>query len=458
MLMYYFQGQISATTFEAFCTEKGFEPKKTVFLFPGNPTHHTPETTLFSKKVGSGLASVAAAIGEKGYPTLSLPTTGVENFTDTTIQEMVNNAIADIYRALEAGFTMVLPVRKPLIIQQPYGDNIKFFNSALSGPNELNTVNYDEQNKRFTSIDLPVEPSFWGLANKSPNPPLAAFYLDALNQISSNYSEGRHMRKNKIDKRRKELPDIFWFDPSTGRAGLALAMSPDAGKKDKLASTEPSTAASSSTFVTTRKPNNRKISEELRDGLKKNSSASGSGERDVDENALDTTSASNSSDLRLPTSVDSKTQDGVSGAVDFKNQSEDNNRAPRPVEPQSGVSRETPKQKLVPAVLLPSFEKKFNKAWGKPASDLEGGRVLCKDYTDLLFFDPRRITRHNINALKDIIANIDNGKYENLQEVHKELSELNLSNPKGHVANLIAFLGNKIDKEEEVAADTYSAP
>src|SRR5438105_2543886 len=97
-------GSITLDSFEA-AIPQTVPPYHTVFIFPGNNTHHTKSTTLYSIKEGGGLAAVAGEIGTAGHPVLSLPTTGMDNFRHANfphIQTTVEGAMADLYKALGA--------------------------------------------------------------------------------------------------------------------------------------------------------------------------------------------------------------------------------------------------------------------------------------------------------------------------------------------------------------------
>jgi hypothetical protein len=137
------------------------EEKKCVFIFPGNDTHHTKSTTLFSVKVGGGLAKIATDIGNADYPTLSLPTTSMEMWeSDKTQQVIVQGAIQDLYRAVGAGYHLILPVRE-------HTKESNYFDNPLnSAPGETQ-----------------YEPNFWGGLQPGANKPLANHYIECLNNL-----------------------------------------------------------------------------------------------------------------------------------------------------------------------------------------------------------------------------------------------------------------------------------
>ncbi|KTC65059.1 Uncharacterised protein (plasmid) [Legionella adelaidensis] len=159
MPILYFDGNVSVNSFKGQAAAAGLDPKKLVFIFPGNSTHHAPsKTTLFSVKSGSGLAQAARQIGEAGFPTLSLPTTSMEQWSSNETQKaFVEGALADLYRALGAGYSLFLPVREHM--------NSQYFNQGLA------------------FIDGAVEPNFWGGIQAQPNKKLAAYYIAELDRL-----------------------------------------------------------------------------------------------------------------------------------------------------------------------------------------------------------------------------------------------------------------------------------
>jgi hypothetical protein len=141
--------------------------QKVVYLFPGNPSQHTPTTTLFSTKTGGGLAQVAHDLGKEDYPTLSLPTAHFDNKSHQ--DRLVKQAMCDVYQALGAGFSLVLPVRnhEPQKIHKLDGsiEDVSFFKNALKAcPTQ--------------------EPCFWG-GFAQMNPPLAEQYSEFLDQVAT---------------------------------------------------------------------------------------------------------------------------------------------------------------------------------------------------------------------------------------------------------------------------------
>ncbi len=145
-------------------TDDALKNNKTIFIFPGNKTHHTEATNPFTLKGGLGLAELAQDLGAAGKPTLSLPTTDAEDFaTDNAVKQMVRDAIADLYRAVGAGFDLVLPVRPHDSTKSP-SDPTKFFQKPLESAANM-------------------EPNFWGNINRIANPKLAEFYLEELDNL-----------------------------------------------------------------------------------------------------------------------------------------------------------------------------------------------------------------------------------------------------------------------------------
>lgn len=195
--MYFLEGHAPANYWALLQTLKQQTPSLTrmpVFIFPGNSSHHTAKTTLYSVKSGAKLASAARDIGDKGYPTLSLPTTSLEDYTQNpATRELASNAIGDLYRALGAGYTLALPVRKH--------KNTTYFTAPLNNASSQ-------------------EPSFWGGMQTTANPDLAAFYLSELNRLIAfeALSEDDKQKSNNphwqayVDGQQKHTTDP-WFAP-----------------------------------------------------------------------------------------------------------------------------------------------------------------------------------------------------------------------------------------------------
>lgn len=155
------QGRVDVRTYKELCENNGHNPeeKKCIFIFPGNESHHVLGTTLFSIKSGGGLAAASAAIGTAGYPTLSLPTTSMEQWSiSVRQQQIVHGAVADLYKALGAGYQLMLPVREH--------QDATYFDHPLH------------------PAEMQVEPSFWGGIQAAANKPLANYYIKELNALS----------------------------------------------------------------------------------------------------------------------------------------------------------------------------------------------------------------------------------------------------------------------------------
>ena len=145
------------------CQAAGLGPKKTVLIWPTNTGHHQAgKQTLFGKQSGDGLGLLAASLGDKGYPTLGLPTTGMDP-VGTAIDDanpapdMAKAAVADLWKAAGFGYNFYLPTR-----QKPDGaDKNKYFDSSLTGKDNF-------------------EPSLWGGEEGTANKHLAKYYLDQI--------------------------------------------------------------------------------------------------------------------------------------------------------------------------------------------------------------------------------------------------------------------------------------
>ncbi len=214
MRMLYVEGPINVNSFEQRCRQNGLEPNKVVFLFPGNDGHHGPQTTLFSIKSGGGLASLAGANGQKGYPVLSLPTTSMEQWANNMRQQgIVRGAIEDLYRALGAGYNFMLPIREHPVSQQSQSTPVAsvpvvedeedcFVRAArywgLFGYktnaqhteatyNSMHHSSYTPPPCYFSNglkhFEGQKEPSFWGGIQAASNIALADHYIAALDQF-----------------------------------------------------------------------------------------------------------------------------------------------------------------------------------------------------------------------------------------------------------------------------------
>ena len=164
----YLKGKIDRDAFLKHCKDSfNLQPKHTVFIFPSNAKHHGKDTTLVSVKKGSGLAEVAQKLGESGYPTLGLPTKGMSKWPgDKTQCEIVDSALYNLFRAVGAGYNVVLPVRE----RKEGKDAFEHDLAACKG----------------------YELSFWGGVVKPDNPKLAAHYdgmvsiLDTFMKVQDN--------------------------------------------------------------------------------------------------------------------------------------------------------------------------------------------------------------------------------------------------------------------------------
>lgn len=173
MALHYISGRIDENSFQQFCERQKIDPQKAVYIFPGNNGHHGKNHNLYSYKNGAGLAVLAGQLTAKGRPVLSLPTTGMESWSENEdIKRTVSGAIADLWRAYGAGYDLVLPVRE-------HG-NQNYFSKALDK----------------TSL----EPNFWGGIQKSPNKPLADHYIAHLNLLAQFSAIENEEEKNQFLK------------------------------------------------------------------------------------------------------------------------------------------------------------------------------------------------------------------------------------------------------------------
>ena len=69
-MLFYYKGNVTVEEYENFCGKNKTSADKSVFLFPGNQSHHGAKHNLYSVKSGGGLARVAGELGQKGLPVL----------------------------------------------------------------------------------------------------------------------------------------------------------------------------------------------------------------------------------------------------------------------------------------------------------------------------------------------------------------------------------------------------
>ncbi len=170
------------TGYRKFCSDNNTSAEQSVFLFPGNKSHHGDAHNLYSIKSGAGLASVAGQLGQKELPVLSLPTTQMGDWAfNAGTQKIAEDAIADLCRAVGAGYDLVLPVR-------PYQKKNNLYFSMLL--------------KKKT-----IEPNFWGGIQRASNKPLGDYYITHLNLLAR-FMKYKDTKKNGafLEKMEKEHP------------------------------------------------------------------------------------------------------------------------------------------------------------------------------------------------------------------------------------------------------------
>lgn len=146
-------GDITVASYKYFCEQRDLKPRDTIFVFPGNKSHHKPDVTITTVKSGSGLAKVAKILGEAGYPTFSLPTQDADFKNDGSNKTIAEEAIEYLYKVIrEYYMNVIIPVRLHL--------NDTYFSQFIPFANVF------------------VEPRFWDGSEKTPNLPIANFYLD----------------------------------------------------------------------------------------------------------------------------------------------------------------------------------------------------------------------------------------------------------------------------------------
>lgn len=143
-----------------------------VLIFPGNKdVHHKPGQKLSTKVIwGGGLAMAAKEVtAEPGKFALSLPTTGMPAAKDKeSVHPIAQAAIANLWFAIGAGKTLVLPIREKGLKT--------YFTESISS----------DEGKFY-------EPSFWGANETTANIALADFYMQHLKIIKefSEYMDSR---------------------------------------------------------------------------------------------------------------------------------------------------------------------------------------------------------------------------------------------------------------------------
>lgn len=201
-------------SYEEKLADMGTHPTRAVFIFPSNASHHTPNTTLYTNKGGTGLGVPADKFGKKGWPVLGMPTEESLTRDDSCVKK----AMEDIWKAIGFGLDIVLPVRPTGI----------FTNEKKEAFFKEGKLNGSPDN----------EPSFWGDTFPNGNPDLAKYYLTQLNLIQNftttldaksipaefkaAYAEGLAQRANPTDR--------FFVNPKAAPAPEATA---SAGKDDK---------------------------------------------------------------------------------------------------------------------------------------------------------------------------------------------------------------------------------
>lgn len=190
-------------TAQSFKKQLGNKAKSTLFIFPGNDSHHQPQHTLDQCPItGDGLAKPAAEIQNDSEcgPALSLPVTNVRDNVAENGTDYVKSALRDIWTAIGQGFLVALPVRQHI--------NKQYFQDKLC------------KDKKGRSM----EPKFWGGVETEPNPKLAEFYLNELKKIQ------RYFEHYKLpNDLAEDLKDAFnWGqnNPSTDFKRSALGTQP----------------------------------------------------------------------------------------------------------------------------------------------------------------------------------------------------------------------------------------
>jgi hypothetical protein len=127
-----------ATYIEEACKKRNIAPQKAVFVFPGRVAntsdpdawHHSPtdgyhNKPLYALKAGANLADVANRWGERGRPSLSIPT--VANGND--LDKAATPSIEDLWEAIGYGLHIIIPMRS-------FEHNNGIFPEAFSAAND----------------------------------------------------------------------------------------------------------------------------------------------------------------------------------------------------------------------------------------------------------------------------------------------------------------------------------
>ncbi|WP_133126845.1 DUF5617 domain-containing protein [Legionella nagasakiensis] len=394
MKIIYYAGYIDAASFKTACVEQKLDPKKVVFLFPGNSTHHGHNITLFSIKGGGGLATASKNIGSKGYPTLSLPTTSMEQWSkSSTQQQIVEGAIADVYRAIGAGYSLMLPVREHT--------DTSYFDSGLQYSDGL------------------AEPSFWGENQKTPNKPLANHYtteLDKLhdfmalandeqlqrasadpsNPFYAAYLQGRQMR-----------PDDPWLQPLTASSSFI-----------PLRHTQP---VSHSGLVESVRSTEGRLSEHLPEPARRIAPAV--------------------TGMPIP---ESKTPSKKPAVNKPESEPETEHSQPKTMRP----SR-TRASFFSHAIL--SAPASYHRLYQTSKDPLQSARALLDDYTKgnswWLRFFTGHWNRHHVQEVAQIVKKIDEGRIKDNDTLVSELDKIHLVNLNGSLARRTLFIKEKFAEE-----------
>ncbi|AHE67749.1 DUF5617 domain-containing protein [Legionella oakridgensis] len=401
MKIIYYAGYIDAASFKTACIDQGLDPQKVVFLFPGNSGHHGRNITLFSIKGGGGLAAASADIGRKGYPTLSLPTTSMEQWSkNLTQQQIVAGAIADVYRAIGAGYSLMLPIREH--------SNTSYFDSGLQYSDGL------------------AEPSFWGENQKIPNKPLANYYTTELDKLhafmaladdeklqlastdSSNpfyaaYLQGRQMHS-----------DDPWLQPPGARPKIIISTPPQPLPRSRLVE------------------DGRRDMERILPALQ---------EEPVREIAP---APRRMAVIRKETAKQSSAHKPEPKATQLHAET---------VHPQHSVS-------FFKATTL-SAPASYHQLYQTSKDPLQSARALLNDYTKgnswWLRFFTGHWNRHHIQEVAQIVKKMDDGIIKDKHSLLTELNKIHLVNINGSLARRIQFIERKF-AEEDVAHQHHSTP
>ena len=432
MTIIYIQGKVDVAQFEQTCRQQHppQDPKKVIFLFPGNSTHHGNGTTLFSIKSGGGLAVPAGLLGNKGYPVLSLPTTSMERWdTDLGQKKIVEEAIGDLYRAIGAGYSLMLPVRAH--------ENTTYFDNGLQA--------------HWGG----VEPSFWGGIQTTANKALANHYITALNTLANfvDLSDEDKQKQAQADATNLyyaayldglQMKDNHpWLKPiiqysSTTTVPKASVATPPRDATHQRAATPPKDATPQRATTPPRPATPQRAATPPRPATPPRDATP---QRAATPRIIETKTTDNETraELTLPDNATQKSKPFI------------------PITPRQ-VPVQQPRSLLNTTPTLPT-PVSYRRLYQQDENPLLGARALLNDYTKsdsaCLRFFYGHWNRHHVKEVARIVRKIDEGHITSTEQLITGLSKITLVNQCGSLARRIQFLEQQFNdlRKDEVTTE-----